>query len=238
MREKQGQGEHETENHKTRQDTGLTVLTPPGRRVPVPPNIQWGGEWALWRPLRTDMGEASRKDQGTPELRRPWRSLELWRPWQAVFRQTWDSHSRRAGQMNGWQTWLRIDRQGWVSRGRRAWLRSGWRTWLRSGRRTWVSRSRRAGQMNGRRTWLTSGQQAWVSHSWRAGQMNSRQTWQTSGQRTRSTHADPFHAVGETKQKTKRLSKHVKQNGENGRRLLLGLVFCHEQTQGKRGDER
>ncbi len=38
--------------------------------------------WAHWRPLRTDTGEASRTDQGTPE---PWRGRELWRPWRGVF---------------------------------------------------------------------------------------------------------------------------------------------------------
>ncbi len=67
--------------------------------------------------------------------------------WLRSGRRAWDSHSRRAGQMNGRLTWLRIDRQAWVSRGRRAgesrdrraWLRSGWRTWLMSGRWTWLT---------------------------------------------------------------------------------------------------
>ncbi len=36
------------------------------------------GTWALWRPLKTDTGEASRTDQGTPET---WRRRELRRPW-------------------------------------------------------------------------------------------------------------------------------------------------------------
>ncbi len=67
---KLGQGEHETENHNTRQDTGLTVLPPPGR-----------GVGTLEAP-QDRHGETSRMDQGTPEL---WRGRELRRPWLAVF---------------------------------------------------------------------------------------------------------------------------------------------------------
>ncbi len=68
----------EAGTHDT-QDRGLTLLPPPGRRVPRH-NSSTGG--ALWRPLRTDMDRNT--GRGPPERnrqQRPWRSWKLWRPW-------------------------------------------------------------------------------------------------------------------------------------------------------------
>ncbi len=81
-------------------DRGLTLLPPPGRRVPRRNSSTGEGGWALWRPLRTNTdrntgrGPPERNRQRRPrriwelwkpwrcrELRWPWRCWELWRPW-------------------------------------------------------------------------------------------------------------------------------------------------------------
>ncbi len=42
---------------------------------------------------------------------------------------------------------------------------------------------------------------------------------------------------GKQNRKQKDFQKHVKQNGENGRRLLLGPVFCHGAHTAGRNEE-
>ncbi len=101
------------------QDTGLTLLPPPRRRVHVPHNIQWGGVVGVLEAPQ----DRSRRDGRPPErylfrdpwqirqFRMPWRSREIRGPWRSrQSREPWWSRELRGP----W--WSRELRGPWWSR--------------------------------------------------------------------------------------------------------------------------
>ncbi len=200
--------------------------------------------WELWKPWRC---RELRWPWRSWELRRPWRSWELWRPWRCrELRRPWQMDFGALASVLA-VLWTGSTGLGFAAASGHESAPIRW-AWV-SGDPAGMSQRRSGGHESAAIRWrdLPRTARGNPGTSWRAWESHRRRrAWGHRGHWTRGTRGDPaelprplavgyggitsgdFLATGQTGNRNKiKTFKTKKQNKVKGRRLRLGLVFCH-----------